>query len=118
MRQRGKTIRASYTLALPVKKRKRLILILTSSLLNYIFLCLFFQRDNTLNSIQALTKFVPRVGEMSRKIVEGHIDKSITKMGVARLDCLQLHWWDYSDKRYMDALKHLSALQSEGKIGK
>ena len=38
-------------------------------------------------------------------------------MGVTRLDCLQFHWWDYNDKRYMDALKHLSDLQSEGKIG-
>ena len=54
---------------------------------------------------------------MSRKIVETHINRSIAKMGVPKLDCLQLHWWDYEDKRYMDALKHLSDMRSEGKIG-
>ena len=37
-------------------------------------------------------------------------------MGVDRLDLLQFHWWDYRDKRYLDALGHLADLQQEGKI--
>jgi len=37
-------------------------------------------------------------------------------MGVECLDLLQFHWWDYSDPSYLDALKHLADMQSEGKI--
>jgi aryl-alcohol dehydrogenase-like predicted oxidoreductase len=37
-------------------------------------------------------------------------------MGVDRLDLLQFHWWDYSDQRYLDALKHLADLRDAGKL--
>jgi aryl-alcohol dehydrogenase-like predicted oxidoreductase len=37
-------------------------------------------------------------------------------MGVDCLDLFQFHWWDYGDQSYLDALKHLTDLQSEGKI--
>ncbi len=69
-----------------------------------------------LGKIQALTKFVPNPGEMSRGIVERYIDKSIRRMGVKTIDVLQFHWWDYTDTRYLDALHHLSKLRDEGKI--
>jgi aryl-alcohol dehydrogenase-like predicted oxidoreductase len=41
---------------------------------------------------------------------------SLARMGVERLDLLQFHWWDYKNDDYLDALKHLSDLQQEGKI--
>lgn len=28
--------------------------------------------------------------------------------------CVQFHWWDYKDKRYLDTLGHLADLQQEG----
>jgi aryl-alcohol dehydrogenase-like predicted oxidoreductase len=37
-------------------------------------------------------------------------------MGVDTLDLLQFHWWDYADRRYLDALRHLADLRDEGKI--
>ncbi len=37
-------------------------------------------------------------------------------MGVECLDLLQFHWWDYGDRSYLDALRHLADLQHEGKI--
>jgi aryl-alcohol dehydrogenase-like predicted oxidoreductase len=37
-------------------------------------------------------------------------------MGVNCLDLLQFHWWDYGDRSYLDALRHLADLQHEGKI--
>jgi len=37
-------------------------------------------------------------------------------MGVACLNLLQFHWWDYSDLSYLDALRYLTDLQEEGKI--
>jgi aryl-alcohol dehydrogenase-like predicted oxidoreductase len=65
---------------------------------------------------QALTKWVPQPGNMSRTIVEERINLSLRRMGTPCLDLLQFHWWDYSDDRYLDALKHLMDLQTAGKI--
>jgi len=65
---------------------------------------------------QALTKFVPNPGPMTRSIVEHYIDKSIQRMNVESIDVLQFHWWDYNDTSYLDALHHLSKLRDEGKI--
>jgi len=72
--------------------------------------------EDELAKIQALTKFVPNPGPMSRSIVEYYIDKSIKRMNVKSIDLLQFHWWDYNDASYIDALHHLSKLQGEGKI--
>ena len=69
-----------------------------------------------LKEIQAFTKWVPRPGRMTRRIVEDAIGVSLSRMGVECLDLVQFHWWDYSDKSYLDALKHLGDLQREGKI--
>jgi aryl-alcohol dehydrogenase-like predicted oxidoreductase len=69
-----------------------------------------------LGEIQAFTKWVPRPGRMTRRLVEEAIGVSLSRMGVTCLDLLQFHWWDYSDRSYLDALKHLAELQHEGKI--
>jgi aryl-alcohol dehydrogenase-like predicted oxidoreductase len=37
-------------------------------------------------------------------------------MGSSTLDLVQFHWWDYNNPYYIDALKFLSDLRSEGKI--
>lgn len=66
--------------------------------------------------VQALTKWVPQPGNMSRIIVEERINLSLRRMGTNCLDLLQFHWWDYEDDRYLDALKHLMDLQAAGKI--
>lgn len=69
-----------------------------------------------LAEVQAFTKWVPRPGPMTRPIVEGSIDRSLTRMSVDALDLLQFHWWDYQDNRYLEAMDHLAGLQNEGKI--
>ena len=72
--------------------------------------------DAGLSEIQAFTKWVPRPGPMTREIVENNVGISLRRMGVERLDLLQFHWWEYRDKRYLDALSHLADLRDEGKI--
>ena len=72
--------------------------------------------EQELDKVQALTKFVPNPGPMTRQIVEYHIDSSIRKMNVKEIDVVQFHWWDYADTSYLDALHHLSKLCDEGKI--
>ncbi len=69
-----------------------------------------------LDKIQALTKFVPNPGPMTRSIVEHYIDKSIRRMNVKAIDLVQFHWWDYNDTNYLDALHHLFKLQDDKKI--
>ena len=74
------------------------------------------ETDERLSDSQALTKFVPNPGPMTRSIVEHYIDKSITRMNVKSIDLIQFHWWDYNDVNYLDALNNLSKLQDDGKI--
>ena len=66
--------------------------------------------------IEAFTKWVPHPGPMTRRIVEDAVTVSLRRMQVGSLDLLQFHWWDYGDRRYLDALKHLADLRDEGKI--
>jgi aryl-alcohol dehydrogenase-like predicted oxidoreductase len=72
--------------------------------------------EERLGEIQAFTKWVPYPGPMTRPIIEQAMGVSLSRMGVECLDLLQFHWWDYSDPRYLDALKHLADLREAGKI--
>lgn len=69
-----------------------------------------------LSKVQALTKWVPRPGKITKSIVNESIQSSLDRMGVESLDLLQFHWWDYDNPYYMDALSFLSDLRDEGKI--
>ncbi|CAF1226380.1 unnamed protein product, partial [Adineta ricciae] len=72
--------------------------------------------QSALDSLQIFTKWVPHPTAMTKTVVEQSINKSLTKMGMNSLDLLQFHWWDYGNNSYLDALRYLSELQSEGKI--
>lgn len=50
------------------------------------------------------------------QVVEKALRRSMSRMQVDSLDCVQFHWWDYEDKRYLDAVGHLADLQQEGLI--
>ena len=65
---------------------------------------------------QALTKFVPNPGPMSKSIVEHYIDQSLQKMNTDTLDLVQFHWWDYNNLSYIDAIEHLFSLKEKQKI--
>jgi aryl-alcohol dehydrogenase-like predicted oxidoreductase len=65
------------------------------------------------------TKCVPDLGALptlSRRDIERTIDRSLTRLGVERLDLVQFHWWDYAIPGVVDAALHLRDLQREGKI--
>ena len=65
---------------------------------------------------QALTKFVPNPGPMTKSIVEYYVGQSLKKMNTDTLDLIQFHWWDYNDLSYLNALEHLSKMRDDGKI--
>lgn len=72
--------------------------------------------QEALSHIQAFTKWVPRPGKMTRKIVEENINISLRRMDVTSLDLMQFHWWEYRDTNYLEALNYMAELQTEGKI--
>jgi aryl-alcohol dehydrogenase-like predicted oxidoreductase len=69
-----------------------------------------------IDKIKSFTKWVPQPSRITRSIVNSNIETSLRRMHVNSLDLLQLHWWDYNNPYYMDALKYLSDLMDEGCI--
>jgi aryl-alcohol dehydrogenase-like predicted oxidoreductase len=73
-------------------------------------------KEEELNKIQVLTKWVPQPGIITRSMVSESIQRSLHRMDVNSLDLLQFHWWDYNNPYYIDALKYLSDLRGKGII--
>src|SRR5262245_37443965 len=69
-----------------------------------------------LPDLQFFTKWVPRPGPMPAPVVEAAVAVSRRRMDMETLDLLQFHWWDYDDRRYLDALSHLADLRDAGAI--
>ena len=71
------------------------------------------------DGIEIHTKYVPdrrALGKLRDADVDDAIERSLRRLGVERLDLLQLHWWDYDVPgldRLVDRLLHL---QAKGKI--
>lgn len=68
------------------------------------------------DKMQSFTKWVPQPSRITRSVANNNIETSLSRMRVSSLDLLQLHWWDYNNPYYMDALKYLSDLKDEGFI--
>jgi aryl-alcohol dehydrogenase-like predicted oxidoreductase len=69
-----------------------------------------------LADLQFCTKWVPRPAPMRRDVVDAAVATSRRRMATETLDLLQFHWWDYGDRRYIDALAHLAALSESGAV--
>jgi aryl-alcohol dehydrogenase-like predicted oxidoreductase/enamine deaminase RidA (YjgF/YER057c/UK114 family) len=54
---------------------------------------------------------------MTRDVVRAAVQRSLDRLGVSRIDLLQLHWWTFEHPAYLDAMGELAALQKEGLIG-
>jgi aryl-alcohol dehydrogenase-like predicted oxidoreductase len=70
-------------------------------------------------AVQVHTKYVPdldRLPTHSRADVVRGVDRSLARLGVDRLDLVQLHWWDYDVPGYVDAAAWLDELRRAGKI--
>lgn len=65
------------------------------------------------------TKYVPdldRLPTHSKADVSRGVDRSLARLGVERLDLVQLHWWDYDVPGYVEAAGWLDDLRRAGKI--
>ncbi|MCP3963540.1 MAG: aldo/keto reductase [bacterium] len=75
--------------------------------------------DRELVGVQIHTKCVPDLSDLptlGRRDVEKIVDRSLRRLGVERLDLVQLHWWDYSIPGCVDAAGWLDDLRHAGKI--
>jgi len=74
-------------------------------------------RDPT--AVQIHTKYVPdrsALATLERADVVRAVDGSLARLGVERLDLVQLHWWDYGQPGLLEVAGWLSELRAEGKI--
>jgi aryl-alcohol dehydrogenase-like predicted oxidoreductase/enamine deaminase RidA (YjgF/YER057c/UK114 family) len=54
---------------------------------------------------------------MTADVVRGGVEERLDRLGVAKLDLLQLHWWSFEHPAWLDALHELDRLREEGLIG-
>lgn len=72
-----------------------------------------------LRDLRVHTKYVPDLATLAtldRAQIEQTINRSLERLGVERIDLVQLHWWDYSVPRYLETAYVLEQLRAEGKI--
>jgi len=77
------------------------------------------RKGRTGAGVQVHTKYVPdldRLPTHSRADVVRGVDRSLARLGVERLDLVQLHWWDYGVRGYVEAAVWLDELRRAGKI--
>ena len=69
--------------------------------------------------IQVHTKFVPDLADLAlvnRAYVERVVDRSLSRLGVERIDLVQFHWWDFDTPGYVEAALELERQRRAGKI--
>ncbi|MEZ5332795.1 MAG: aldo/keto reductase [Thermoanaerobaculia bacterium] len=69
--------------------------------------------------IQVHTKYVPdrsSLADLRAADVRAAIDRSLARLGVDRLDLVQLHWWDWTVPGWSGTAATLESLRREGKI--
>ena len=75
--------------------------------------------DRPRPDLQIHTKLVPdrsALARVDRSYLETVVDRSLRRLGVERLDLVQLHWWDYAVPGWVEAAGVLDDLRRAGKV--
>ncbi len=64
----------------------------------------------------AFTKWCPEPGPMTPEVVRTGVERARARLGVERIDLMQLHWWTFEHLAYLDAAKALDDLRREDAI--
>ncbi|MEO4000852.1 aldo/keto reductase [Mesorhizobium sp. CAU 1732] len=65
----------------------------------------------------AFTKWCPEPGPMTPDVVRRGVQDRLDRLGVAKIDLLQFHWWTFEHPAWLDALHEMTKLRAEGLIG-
>ena len=65
----------------------------------------------------ACTKWCPEPGPMTEAVVRAGVDERRKRLGVERLDMLQVHWWTFEHPAWLDMLHALADMREQGIIG-
>jgi aryl-alcohol dehydrogenase-like predicted oxidoreductase/enamine deaminase RidA (YjgF/YER057c/UK114 family) len=65
----------------------------------------------------AFTKWCPEPGPMTADLVRKGVQERLDRLGVAKVDLLQFHWWTFEHPAWLDALHEMARLKQEGLIG-
>jgi aryl-alcohol dehydrogenase-like predicted oxidoreductase/enamine deaminase RidA (YjgF/YER057c/UK114 family) len=65
----------------------------------------------------AFTKWCPEPGPMTPDVVRKGVAERLERLGVAKVDLLQFHWWTFEHPAWLDALHEMAKLREEGLIG-
>ena len=65
----------------------------------------------------AFTKWCPEPGPMTPDVVRKGVTERLERLGVAKVDLLQFHWWTFDHAGWLDALHEMAKLREEGLIG-
>ena len=68
------------------------------------------------DSIQLLTKWVPKPGPIDKKLVYNAVKTSLKRMNQKCIDLLQFHTWSYTNPYWLDALLFLKDFKEDGLI--
>ena len=69
--------------------------------------------------VQVHTKYVPdrsRLAGLGAADVGAAVDRSLGRLGVERLDLVQLHWWDWEVQGWLETAAELDRQRAAGKI--
>jgi aryl-alcohol dehydrogenase-like predicted oxidoreductase/enamine deaminase RidA (YjgF/YER057c/UK114 family) len=61
------------------------------------------------------TKWVPTPGPMSRDVVRAGVGRSLERLGGIP-DLMQFHWWTFRHPAWLDALREMAAMRTEGAL--
>jgi aryl-alcohol dehydrogenase-like predicted oxidoreductase/enamine deaminase RidA (YjgF/YER057c/UK114 family) len=76
----------------------------------------WFKRLYPQHSIQALTKWVPEPGAISKETVRTAVQRALKRLQSEQIDLMQFHAWNYADPSWLDGLFFLTELKQEGLI--
>lgn len=65
---------------------------------------------------RVLTKWCPAPAPITPEAVREGVGRSFARLGVERIDLLQLHWWRYSNPGYIDAMQELAHMRAERRL--
>ncbi|MGH8674528.1 MAG: aldo/keto reductase [Burkholderiales bacterium] len=65
---------------------------------------------------RAFTKWCPEPGPMTPEVVREGVGRSFARLGLERIDLMQLHWWRYAHPGYIDAMSEMAKMRSAGRF--